>query len=144
MLVSGATLLVPFLANLVLNFGEALSIILVACLVFALIHAGLAWYGWNNTLFLLTNQRVVWLHQKKLLNREFSECSLGSIQQVSHELKGLLHTVMGYGNIQIHTGGSQKPFELPNLPDPYELQQEIQRAANGETAGGGEFEEEDV
>ena len=132
MTVSVVILLVPFLVNVFMNFNAAWVAVFVVCLIVSILHAALAWFGWNNSMLLLTNERVVWLHQRGLLHREFSECGLGSIQQVSHELNGLLHTLMGYGHIKIQTGGSQQPFELPNIPDPYEIQQEIQRAANGE------------
>lgn len=131
-LISSVILLIPFVANIFLVFGSLLSWILIVTIVAALAHAILAWYSWYNSIFLLTNQRVVVLEQRHVMHREFTECGLKSIQQVSHEVRGLYHTLWGYGNITIYTGGSPEPFRIPNIPNPYDIQQEILRVATGE------------
>lgn len=107
---------------------------MVVCWAIGATHALLAWFSWQNSLLVLTNERVVQLEQRGLLHREFMECGLESIQQVSHEVRGLLGTLWGYGSIVVHTGASQKPFDIPDMPDPYEIQQEIQRALVGEVS----------
>lgn len=131
-LISLAFLLIPFALHVFFYIATWLVVVWIICVIAALIHGGLAWYGWWNSVVLLTSERVVMLHQKGLVHREFSECNLANIQQVSHEIHGWVHTIFGYGTISIFTGGSQKPFELPNLPDPYVIQQEIQRVSVGE------------
>lgn len=123
-------LLLPWLAYVFMPFGTLLASILSLSVFIGGLHAFLAWYCWSNSLLLLTNERVVFLWQKSVLNREFSECALTAIQQVSHEIKGLFHTLFGYGSITIYTGGAQVPLRLPNLPDPYDIQQEILQALN--------------
>jgi len=132
MLVSTALFLVPFVIDIFFSTGLVLSVSIVVFFIAALVHGFLAWYAWQNSMFLLTTERVVYLEQRHLLHREFIECGLANIQQVSHEVKGLLHTLLGYGSISISSGGSQQPVVMRNLPDPYELQQEIQRAGAGE------------
>lgn len=132
LLVSALLILIPFGVNIFFATGWVLSVSVALCFTLGAAHGLLSWYAWQNSLLLLTTERVVYLEQKGLLHREFIECGLENIQQVSHEVKGLLHTMLGYGSISIQSGGSQQPLVMRNLPDPYELQQEIQRAAAGE------------
>lgn len=139
MLGSALILLIPFLAYVYLPVGAALGVITFGSLFIGLGHGFLAWYAWHNSVMMLTTERVVMLHQKGLLNQEFSECGLSNIQQVSHEIKGLYRTIFGFGTIIIYTGGAQTPLDIPNVPNPYEIQQEILRAASK-----GEFVEDDV
>ena len=124
--------LVPLVVYLFTNSSLVLSWVYIVAILAGAVKGILAWYAWNNSVLLLTNERVVVLQQKSVLHREFSECNLLTIQQVSHEVKGLFGTMFGYGNLSISTGGSQTPFLIPNIPDPYEIQQEIQRSAVGE------------
>jgi uncharacterized membrane protein YdbT with pleckstrin-like domain len=91
-----------------------------------------AYYKWQRTIFLLTNQRIVLLEQRGMVNREMIECNLTSVQQVSHSVKGILGTLVGYGTVSIQTGGSMQPILVSGMPDPYILQQAIQAASQGE------------
>ena len=75
---------------------------------------------------------MLFLEQRGLINRQFVECVLPSIQQVSHEVTGMRQTLFGYGTISLYTGDSAASLFIKDVPDPYELQQEIQRAASGE------------
>jgi hypothetical protein len=125
-------LLAPFLVYMVSGNNSVLGWVVLLAVSLGMLHAGLAWYSWQNTVFLLTSERIVLLHQKGVLHREFSECDLSSIQQVSHEVHGLYHTLFGYGNIAIYTGGAQLAFLIPNICDPYDTQQEILRIKNKE------------
>jgi len=68
-------------------------------------------------------------HQHGMFKRDMSECSLLSIQQVGHEVHGVLGSMFGVGSIEVTTAGAREPMKLPNLPAVYEVEQEIQRAA---------------
>jgi len=142
LLISVLVLLIPVLVYVFSPTGLLLSLTLIMCGSYALVHIFLAYYGWKNTILLLTTERVVFLEQRGLMHREFVECALSSIQQVSHEVHGVRQTLFGYGTIAVYTGGSQQPVQLRDIPDPYEMQQEIQRAAAGE--GFMELDEEDT
>jgi uncharacterized membrane protein YdbT with pleckstrin-like domain len=96
----------------------------------------MAYYKWQRTVFLLTNQRVVLLEQRGMVSREMIECSLNSIQQVSHGVSGVLRTMLGYGTVSIQTGGSMQPILIREMPEPYDLQQAIQAAISGEVIQG--------
>ncbi len=132
-IISALFVLLPFAILIFFPVGYVLSISVIMCLILAIVVSFTAWHQWRSTLLLLTNERVVFLEQKSILKREFVECGLGTIQQVSHTVQGLLGTTMGYGTITIATGGISGIIKIPDIPDPYEIQQEIQRAASGDT-----------
>lgn len=132
MLISVGFLLIPVLLYSLTTSNQILSIVFPICLIIALVRGGLAWMGWNNSVVLVTTERVVMLNQKGILNRELVECGLTTINQVSHEVKGLLNTLLGFGSLSVYTSGSQIPLYAANIPDPYDVQQEILRIAAGE------------
>ena len=123
---------IPFLAYILLPAGQPLFIIIFVCLLLALSQLLRGWHVWYNSLMLLTNERLVLVEQRRMFHREFVECTLVSIQQVSHTVDGMLATLFGYGTISVYTAGSHEPFCIRNIPQPYELQQEIQRVSVGE------------
>lgn len=125
-------LLIPLLVYVFVPTGLLLSLTIAICLLLGLLHGAMAWMAWRNSVLLLTDQRVILIEQKNLLHREFAECGLENIQQVSHQVKGLLRTMFSFGDIAIFTAGSREPFLLPSVPHPYEIQTEIQRTTVGE------------
>lgn len=132
LLISAFILLIPVAVVSLIPVGLIPSISIAVCIIVAILHGVLAWHAWTNTTFLLTNERIVFLERRSLFNRELVESNLKSIQKVAHEVKGLGQTLFGYGNIAIYTSGSQVPIVILEMPDPYEIQQEILRAAQGE------------
>lgn len=131
-------LLVPWIFFVFVAFGTVFWYVFVLSLVVAGLRFGLAWYKWYNTVMLLSNERVIALKQRGLAHREISECTLDGIQQINHKVKGILGTIFGYGDMEIVLSGSQHPFIIHNVPDPYEIQQEVLLAAKGETGSEGE------
>lgn len=134
-LVVAGIVLVPFLANVFLYVSTPLIIITATSWLTAVIAAYLYWYTWQNSLLLVTTERVMFLKQKGLFGREFTECALYSVQQVSHTINGIIPTVLGFGTLVINTAGAQAPFLIPGIPDPYDIQQEIMRVAQEEVQG---------
>ena len=126
--------LIPWVFYVFLDIGPVLSWVIAVCSLAGLARTLRAWHSWSNSVCVLTDERVIVLAQHGMFSREFSECGLNSIQQVSHKIKGMFHTVFGFGDIAIFTGGAHEAFIVPNMPDPYEMQQEIQRLAAGEAA----------
>jgi len=126
-------LLVPVLVWRIALVGPLLSYTIVICVPVVIFYLYVGWYGWNRTLLLITNERVVFLEQRGLFQREMVECNMANIQQVSHHVDGLMHTICGFGNVILSSGGSAQPILIKDMPDPYAVQQEIQRASVGET-----------
>jgi len=139
-LITVALWLVPFLIYAISPTGSVLALSIVIAIILGVARAYSAWHSWNRTMVLLTTDRVIFLEQHGFFKRELIELPLKSVQQVSHAVEGLLGTLFGYGTISIAAIGTQLPLVIPQVPDPYAIQQEILQTQNGE----GFIEEEEV
>jgi membrane protein implicated in regulation of membrane protease activity len=139
-LLSVAIFLVPFVGYVFLSLGTILFWLIFICLAYGLFHAIVAYWAWYNSMILLSNERVIVCRQHGLWRKEISECTLGNIQQISHEMNGILHNTFSYGNMEISLGGGNSSIKIYNMPNPYDLQQEILRVAarEGYAVEGGE------
>lgn len=101
----------------------------VGFLIFFICIAGLyalcEIYLWFNTIYILTNQRIFAIDQKRLLIRIHNEVPLENIQNASHVKKGLSQTIFDYGMVEIQTSGAKTALILENIPHPYFAQQKI-------------------
>ncbi len=110
------------------TFAHVASIMvwLGAAFIIAAIIIGIrSWYGWWNTMLLLTNERVLFVEQKGFANRKMSEALLDHIQFVTNQIQGVIHTMFNFGDVKVQTAGSQESLLLRQLYDPYEIQQNI-------------------
>jgi uncharacterized membrane protein YdbT with pleckstrin-like domain len=87
------------------------------------------WYGWWNTIVILTNERILLIDQRGLLSRTVSEVPVPKIQDVSFTTKGLFQTLLNYGAVAVKTASSEDVMRIPNVSNPYHLHQEIMKVA---------------
>ena len=150
--VVGATLLVVasmrFLgASLVtsLAFGVWLTVVPL--------YTGITWYRWWNDLYVLTNQRLVDVDQKRLFHRAVAEAPLENIQDVSFETRGIIQTLLNYGTVMVQTAAVTTEIDIIGVTDPQAIQQLILRTVQSvkrehrregrEIAAGSEFSDHD-
>lgn len=77
-----------------------------------------------NTL-LITNKRIIENTQAGLFRHTINELSTDKIQDISVQTFGPLAALLGYGNIEIQTAGTQAKFRFTFLPDPQKIKQTI-------------------
>lgn len=87
-------------------------------------------YAFFNSVSILSDQRIINVDQRGFFNRHITEAELAKIQDVSSDIKGILHTLFGFGDVTIRTA-SNSILTLPNIADPYDIQQAIVRALKG-------------
>lgn len=75
--------------------------------------------------WLVTDQRVVDVRQSGLFFRTISELKLFRIQDVTADVRGLVPTLLHYGNVYIQTAGTQERFVFEEIPHPYEVTRQI-------------------
>jgi len=131
-LIATLILLVPFAVFAVSPTGPVLAVTILVAIIGGITIAHHAWYSWNRTTVMLTTDRIIFLEQRGFFKRELTELPLHAIHQVSHKVSGILHTVFGFGTVSLATMGAQQPMTIPNVPDPYAVQQEILQTQNGE------------
>jgi len=75
--------------------------------------------------WVVTDQRVVNVRQKGLFFRTISELKLFRIQDITADVRGLLPTILHYGNVHIQTAASRERFIFEQIPHPYEVTRKI-------------------
>lgn len=115
------------------------SVIVSGAVIFGALYSIYQWYIWNNGIYILTNQRVINIDQVNLFNRLISEAEINRIQEISTEIAGPIHTMLNFGTVKIQTASTTGMMDLENVPDPYNIQQEIvriQRESTGHSSQG--------
>lgn len=73
----------------------------------------------------VTNERIISIEQDGLFNRTASELHLASIQDVTSEVHGPLHTFFDFGDVYIQTAAERERFTFKNVRHPESLKEQI-------------------
>jgi len=68
--------------------------------------------------FILTDKRILDIDQHGLFSRTVSELRLYRAQDVTAEVKGMLHSIIDYGNVYVQTAGEIERFQFEDVPHP--------------------------
>lgn len=80
---------------------------------------------WYLDMWIVTDQRIINIEQKGLFGRTTSELMLYNVQDVTSEISGFIHTIFGYGKIEIQTAGEKTRFIFENIPRPNHVAKRI-------------------
>ncbi|MBI3495495.1 PH domain-containing protein [Candidatus Berkelbacteria bacterium] len=84
------------------------------------------WFLWSNSIYVLTNERLIAVWQKGFFSRDLAEVDVDNILTTNHTIKGLFQTFFNFGDIKIRVSGtSEEEIVLREVYDPYKLQQKI-------------------
>lgn len=88
------------------------------------------WFTWVNSTSILTNERLIAVHQRGLFVRDLSEVAVNNILTTNHTIKGPFQTLFNFGDVKIRvSGAAEDEIVLKGVTDPYNLQQRILKAA---------------
>lgn len=74
--------------------------------------------GYHLDIWVITDRRLVSIEQISLFHRLVSEQPILKVQDVTHEVKGQLQTMLDFGDVHIQTAGEQKRFIFEDVPHP--------------------------
>lgn len=109
-------------------FGVSAILSLVIFIVVPLVlYIGFtAWYLWTNTIFVLTNQRIIAVYQNRWFSRNVTETELENIVSIEHTVEGAVKSFLNFGEINIRSSGAvENEVLLKNVYDPYGVQQKV-------------------
>ena len=75
------------------------------------------WLNHELDLFIVTNNRIIWIEQVAFLNRTVSECNLWEVQEVNSWTKWFFSNVLNYWTINIQTAWTSTNFQMELAPD---------------------------
>jgi len=108
--------------------GLSLAIVtpLVALLdVVAVVVLFFAYTVYRQNRIILTNMHFIQITQTGLFGRTLSKLSLDELQDVRGTRKGVLGTILNYGEILIETAGNEENFFFRPAPDPLNIAEKI-------------------
>lgn len=77
--------------------------------------------------WIVTDHRILEIHQLGLFKRDVSELRLSKIEDVSVKVKGILPTFFNYGEVMIQTAGAIPEFKFEQVSRPQQVKDEILR-----------------
>jgi hypothetical protein len=134
--------LVPMFPTLqIAPYSEILAIIRSVYLMFLIAALFSIWILYYLNYQIITNERIVDVSQKNLLNHTTAEFHLSRTQDVTAEIKGVLGNFLNFGNVYVQTAAETDRFEFDRVPNPQQvaklildLYEQIDKA--GQTSGG--------
>jgi membrane protein YdbS with pleckstrin-like domain len=85
----------------------------------------LAWTDYYLDVWVITNKRIIDVEQKGIFNREISTFYYDRVQDITIEVRGLLATMMDFGDIHVQTAGQGREFILYKATSPHLAKREI-------------------
>lgn len=68
-------------------------------------------------MFVLTNNRIIWIEQISFLNRTVTECNLWQVQEVNSRTSWFFANIFNYWTIDIQTAWSVTTLKMDFAPD---------------------------
>ena len=89
-----------------------------AFFLFAWLFLFQAFMDYYLDIWIVTSRRILSIEQTGLFSRTVSELRLYRIQDVTATITGPLHTIFGYGDVEIQTAGEKLHFTFEDIPSP--------------------------
>lgn len=124
-----AILLSIFLMYFFFNKAWIYVILIMFWMAF-LLFVYVKWLDHELDLFIVTNNRVIWIEQVSLLNRTVSECSLWQVQEVWSQTKWFFANVLNYWTITMQTAWNATNFIMEYAPDAIDTSSKIHNIIN--------------
>ncbi len=90
------------------------------------------WTDYYLDVWIITSKHIFDIEQKSVFRREISVTRLEQVQDVTISINGLFATFLKFGDLHIHTAGSEIDFTIKNAANPMHVKETIMRA-HGET-----------
>lgn len=111
---------------------------LLALASFALsIWALIIWSGafysltmYTLNIWIVTDRRIIDSTQQGFFSRTVSELHMTRIQDISVETKGVIQTLLKFGDLQVQTAGKEDRFRFSQIPHPERVKDEIMKLAH--------------
>ncbi len=88
-------------------------------------YAFILWIDYYFDVWIVTNQRIVNIEQKGLFVRDIAELQITRVQDVTSEIRGLIPTLLDYGDVYVQTAGEQRRFVFRQVPRPNQIRDAI-------------------
>lgn len=118
-----------FLAFLIWGASLYSTIILIASVIIVGIYIAIRTFIFKNSIFILTNYRVINITQNSLFQRKVQETELENIYNLQYEIKGPMKSLLNFGDIELTTQGDETNLiKFCNIENPHFIHEKISDA----------------
>ena len=107
------------------NSGSLLLFLESTFALFIWLYGFFIWIDYYFDIWIITSERIINVEQRGLFIRSMSEVKYSRIQDVTAEEKGVIPTMMDYGDVFVQTAGEKERFVFRKVPNPYGLKDMI-------------------
>ena len=107
------------------NFKNLLLFVESIGAIFVWIYGFFIWIDYYFDIWVITSERIINIEQKGLFVRSMSEVKYSRIQDVTAEEKGVIPTMLDYGDVFVQTAAEKERFIFSHVPGPYDLKDMI-------------------
>jgi energy-coupling factor transporter transmembrane protein EcfT len=93
--------------------------------ILAIIMTAISAYLFESNVMLVTSEKIAQVLYRNIFDRKISQLSIGDVQDVTVNQRGILARLFNYGTIVIETAGEQENYSFSFVPRPYEASQAI-------------------
>lgn len=83
--------------------------------------------SWYFDLSIITDNRVIDIDVKNLLDRNYTEAQIKKIQDISYKVTGVSQTFFNYGSVKIQTAGENPNIEFEKIAFPDKITKLLER-----------------
>jgi hypothetical protein len=129
--------IVPALADLANYLDYRVPLARVGLAVWLLVVWTSAWGTFTRyflNAWILTNQRISTIKQRRFFYREVSSLRLPRVQDVTTNVAGIVESFLGIGTIKVQSAGAEIEFHMRGIPRPEQMRDLILKYASAEPA----------
>jgi hypothetical protein len=108
--------------------GSVMAIGMVVFLIMACIIVGFVFIAnkvyWGNS-WIVSSDSLTQITQTSLFNKQSSQLSLGNLEDVTSEQRGIIAQLFKFGTLKVETAGERSKFTFPYCPNPSYYAQKI-------------------
>lgn len=118
-------LVISWVLLLINDFQPFVYIVLVVFWMWFAMFLYIQWLNHELDMFIITNNRIIWVEQISFLNRNVTECNLWQVQEVNSLTKWLFANLLNYWTILIQTAWNSTNLKMDFAPESIKKQRMI-------------------
>jgi hypothetical protein len=117
-------------AQITTNLPVANALLLIGVLIglLCLFVTYVAGFVYQNNILILTNEKVAQILYSNLIDRKVSQISLGELQDITVDQKGVLARILQFGTLVLETAGEQNNYNFTYTRYPQHCAKELVEA----------------
>ena len=97
-------------------------------LLFLWIIFFMSWTDYYLDVLVITNKKLIDVEQQGLFRRDVATAPVSNVQDIKIEIKGVIRSVFGFGNLYIQTGAVERELLIKDIKNPAKVKAVILEA----------------